>query len=292
MHNTIKPLAAVAPQKLIINAAITGMVADRNHSPHVPLTVAEIIDDALRCYQAGASIVHLHARDASAKPSCDREIYADIIQGIRDRCPELIICVTTSGRTDNRLEARANVLNLKGTVKPDMASLTLGSLNFPSQAQPNAPDTICALAMRMREQNIVPELEIFDLGMIHAAATLIHNQILQPPFYANLLLGSLYSAAGSLLNLACMIQQLPPGFVWSVAGIGRKQTPLCTVAIAMGGHVRIGLEDNLYYDFGKKVPATNEMLIARVVRITAELGRHPASPGEARNMLGLSDAPR
>ena len=168
-----------------------------------------------------------------------------------------------------------------------MASLTLGSLNFPKQASINSPEMVKQLALRMKERGIVPELEVFDMGMISTAKVLMKKGILQPPFYFNLLLGSLYSAPGTLFDLACMVKALPEGTLWAAAGIGKFQLKMNFGAILMGGHVRVGLEDNIYYDNDKTELAGNPMLIKRIVNFAKEVGREIADPKETRAMLGL-----
>jgi len=275
-------------EKLIINAAITGMVPTKNETPHVPVQVDEIIKDAVSCCEAGASVIHLHARDQEGHPTYKKEIYGEIIKGIRQQCPELILCATTSGRKHNTFEKRSQVLELEGEMKPDMASLTMGSLNFPDNASVNTPDMIEKLAVKMQENNITPEIEIFETGMINAAKVLIKRRILKEPFYFNLLLGSIYSVPGTLFDLAHMVKSLPTGVHWGAAGIGIFQLKMNFSAALMGGHVRVGLEDNIYYDIEKKTLATNAMLIDRVVRFADEIGRKVATPVEARSMLGLS----
>ncbi|MEZ4601672.1 MAG: 3-keto-5-aminohexanoate cleavage protein [Syntrophotaleaceae bacterium] len=271
--------------KLIINAAITGMVPGRKDSPHVPLAPQEIVADALRCIRAGASIVHLHARDEEGEPTYRKELFARIILGIREQCPEAILCVSTSGRRHNTFECRSQVLELEGEARPDMASLTLGSLNFPGQASVNTPEMIESLARKMKERGIVPEIEVFETGMIHTAKVLMMRNVLTGPFYMNILLGSLFSTPATLFDLSCMVKNLPPAVHWAAAGIGRFQLTMNAAAILMGGHVRVGLEDNLYYD--REQLATNEQLIQRVVRLSVEIGRKVAEPSEARAMLGL-----
>lgn len=273
--------------KLIINAAITGMVPSRKDSPYVPLSPAEIIDDAVRCIRAGASIVHLHARDEDGEPTYRKDLYGRMIRGIRSCCPEAILCVSTSGRRHNTFECRSAVLELEGESKPDMASLTLGSLNFPEQASMNTPEMIEALALKMRQCGIIPEIEIFEPGMIHTAKVLIRRGVLIGPFYLNLLLGSLYSTPATLFDLSAMVQKLSPSVHWGAAGIGCFQLVMNTAAILMGGHVRVGLEDNLWYDNERQQLATNERLIERVVRLSSELGRVVAKPSEARTMMGF-----
>jgi len=273
--------------KLIINLAPTGMVPTKADNPQVPVTTEEIAEDCLRCCKAGASILHIHARDEEGKPTYRAEVYRDIISRVRKRCPEVIICVTTSGRVYTAFEQRAEVLDLDGDVKPDMASLTLGSHNFPRQASMNEPTMIRALAERMQERGIVPELEIFDWGMIDFAKYLIDRQVLREPFYFNLLLGSLGTVSATPYHLAAMVRSLPAGSVWAGAGIGRFQFYVNSMAITMGGHVRVGLEDNLHFDAGKERPATNEGLVKRLVQVAQAVGREVATPREAREIIGL-----
>lgn len=273
--------------KLIINAAITGMVHKKSDTPYLPVTVEEIIEDTIRCYKAGASIVHLHARDENGEPTYQKELYARMISGIRRQCPDMIICVTTSGRIHNTFEKRSDVLDLEGDVKPDMASLTMGSLNFTNQASVNTPEMIQSLALKMKEKGIVPEIEAFELGMINTVKVMINKGIFSPPYYINLLLGSIYSIPATLFDLTHMVQSLPPGVTWAAAGIGKFQLKINTASILAGGHIRIGLEDNIFYANGKTTLATNEKLIQRAARLAKELGREIASPKEAREIIGL-----
>lgn len=274
--------------KLIINAAITGMVPTKKQTPHIPITVDEIIKDGTACYKAGASIIHVHARDKDGSPTYKKELYADIVRGIRDNCPDVILCASTSGRIHNTFEYRSEVLDLEGDAKPDMGSLTLGSLNFPKQASINTPEMIEALATAMRDRGIVPELEAFETGMLQTAKILIKRGILKPPFYCNLLLGSIFSAPGTLFDLSHMVMSLPPNVHWAAAGIGRFQLNMNLGAILMGGHVRVGLEDNLYYSHDNKERATNTKLIERIVRLAGEIDRSIATAKEARAIIGLS----
>lgn len=281
------PHEVVSHPKLIINAAITGMVPQKQDTPYVPITPEEIIEDAIKCCKAGATIVHLHARDENGEPTYKKEIYAKIIKGIRQSCPDLIICTSTSGRVHNTFEKRSEVLELDGDAKPDMGSLTMGSLNFPNQASINTPEMIQNLALKMKERGIVPEIEIFEFGMVNATRVLMNKGILQAPFYANLLLGSIYSTQATLFNLSYMVNSLQSDVHWGAAGIGKFQLTMNLAAMLMGGHVRVGLEDNIYYDKNRKVLATNEMLIQRLVAFAKEIGRDVATLLEAREMLGL-----
>jgi len=273
----------------IINAALTGMIPTKADNPQVPITIEEIAADAQAVAEAGASIVHLHPRDEQGRPTTDLEIWQRLMGAVRKRCPELLICATCSGRLESDVERRATPLKLPSDLKPDLASLTLGSLNFRFQASVNAPDVIQALAKRMLEAGVKPELEVFELGMIHTGRYLLSQGLLQEPLYVNILLGNPGTSPFSALNLGCMLAALPAGTIWSVAGIGRHQLPANITALALGGSVRVGLEDNLYYDAQRTILATNRQLVERIVRIGAELGRRPATPQETRQMLQLPE---
>lgn len=274
-------------EPLIVNLAPTGLVPTREHSPHVPLTTAEIVADVLRCVELGASMVHLHAREPDGSPSIDSAVFAEIITGIRTRAPEVVIVSTTSGRRVKEVEQRAATLYLEGAAKPDMASLTLGSMNFATEASVNDPRTITRLAEIMKERGIRPELEVFDLGMVNFAKILIDKDIIRPPFYFNILLGNPATAQATMLHLATIVNELPPQSVWSLAGIGRFQTRANALGVVMGNGVRVGLEDNLWLDDARTRLATNEQLVARVVAQANALGRPIASAQSVRERLGI-----
>jgi 3-keto-5-aminohexanoate cleavage enzyme len=278
--------------KLIINLAPTGMVPTTADNPAVPVDTDSIVATCADCCEAGASIVHIHARDEKQSPAWQSERYNEIVRGVRARCPDTIICVTTSGRTHGAFEQRSDVLNLEGLAKPDMASLTLGSLNFPKQASVNEPSMIRRLAERMNERGIVPELEVFDFGMLDYAKYLIEHRVLREPFYFNLLLGSLGTLGATPFHLASLVMSLPAGAIWAAAGIGRFQFAMNSLAIVTGGHVRVGLEDSLFLDVDKERPATNRLLVDRVVRLATAAERQVATPLEAREMIGLGPSPR
>lgn len=272
---------------LIVNAALTGMVPTKADNPSLPVTPDEIAADAERCRAAGASIVHLHARADDGAPTYRKDVYARVVAAVRTRCPDVIVCVSTSGRTFKSFEERADVLDLDGDLKPQMASLTLGSLNFPTQASVNEPDMIVRLAQRMRERGIVPELEVFDLGMVDYATYLIEREVLEPPLYFNILLGSLGTLSATPFHLATVARALPPGSTWAGAGIGRFQLAVTSQAITMGGHVRVGLEDNLWLDDERLRPASNAELVERLARVARAIERPLATPDEAAALIGL-----
>ncbi len=278
----------LSPPPLIINLAGTGMVPSKADNPAVPIAPREIAEDCGRCYQLGASVFHLHARDETGAPTWRPEVYREIVERVRERCPGAVLCVSTSGRTFKRFEERAAVLGLDGDARPDMASLTLGSLNFPGQASMNEPAMIKALAERMLERGIVPELEIFDFGMVDYAKYLIERKLLRPPHYFNLLLGSLGTLSATPFHLSSLVLELPASATWAGAGIGRHQFFVNSLAITMGGHVRVGLEDNLYLDVAKQKPASNPALVERLARLAEAAGRSIAKPQETRALIGLA----
>ena len=273
---------------LIISFTPTGMLPTRAMTPHVPVSVSEIVEDVHRAVEVGISMVHIHARDeATGEPTWRAEVYERILLGIRRFAPELVIAVSLSGRTFQEYEKRAEPLSLDGWAKPDMGSLTLSSVNFNRQASVNAPDMIQQLARAMQDRNILPELEAFDSGMINYAKYLESKGLLQPPHYFNLLLGNIACAQADLLHAGVMIRDLPPQSYWSLAGIGDAQLPMNAVAIAMGGGVRVGLEDQIWYDRGRTRLARNTELLKRIHALAEANERTLMAPSELRQRLNL-----
>lgn len=268
--------------KLIINAAITGTVLYKSDTPYLPTSLEEIVDCAKKVREAGASIIHIHARNSDESPSFDAQRYSDLVNQIREKT-DLIVCVSLSGRFVSDVNIRAQPLGSK----PDLASLTLGSMNFISQPSVNSPETIRELAKKIYAANAVPELEIFEAGFIHFSNYLIRKEIVKPPFYYNIILGSLGAAPLDLIGLGHMVSMLPENAVWSVGGLGQYQLDANVISIAAGGHVRVGLEDNIYFDRERKNLADNFRLVDRVARIARDMGREPATPEEARQIIGL-----
>lgn len=272
---------------LIINLASTGMVPTRDHSPHVPLSPQEIADDVARCVALGVSMAHLHARAPDGVPSDDPAIIADVIRRVRQQCPDVVITATTSGRRSPDVERRASALMLDGDAKPDMASLTLGSMNFVREASVNSPTTIMRLAEIMLERGIKPELEVFDLGMVNFAHILIDKGLIKPPYYFNILLGNPATAQATLLHLGTIVNDLPGQSVWSVAGIGRFQARATALGVVMAHGVRTGLEDNLWLDDGRTTLASNVQLVARIAAQAKAQERPVADARAVRALLGL-----
>jgi 3-keto-5-aminohexanoate cleavage enzyme len=275
-------------EPLIINLAPTGMMPTKQMTPHVPISTQEIVDDAARCAALGATIIHLHARDELGRPTTRPEYMAPLVEGIRTIDPALVVCVTCSGRFATGLDDRAAVLDLTGRAKPDMASLTLGSNNFVQQASVNAPDTIRGLAERMRARGIKPELEVFEPGMLTFGQHLADKGLLDGPWYVNVLLGNLGTSPATPGALGAFLALLPAGATFAVAGIGRYQAAATMLGIAAGGHVRVGLEDNIWWDRRRTTLATNAALVGRVRQMAEAAERPIATPAETRARLGLA----
>jgi 3-keto-5-aminohexanoate cleavage enzyme len=286
--HTPHPLRAYDP--LIINVALTGIVPRRATVPFVPVTAREIVEDAARCVRAGATVLHLHARNDDESPAWERAAYARFIPELRERCGDAVLCVSTSGRTERGLEQRADVLELDGDARPDMASLTLGSLNFATEASINEPGVIVGLATRMRDRGIRPELEVFDTGMAYLAAELLDRGVIEPPAYANVILGGVNTAPATARGLVNLVDSLPPATTWAAGGFGVFQLPMNSLAIFMGGHVRTGLEDNPWFDTQRSTAASNEALVDRVVTVARLAGRTVADTTWVRKRLGLPAA--
>jgi 3-keto-5-aminohexanoate cleavage enzyme len=276
---------------LIVNLAPTGIIPTRAMTRHVPLTPKAIIADVLKCRKLGVTTVHLHARDNNGETTYKKDVYAEIIRGIRNADKDIVICVSTSGRNFTEVEKRSDVLDLEGDLKPDMASLTLSSLNFNNTASINSPEMIQTLARKMLDKNIKPELEVFDVGMINYAKYLIKKRLLAPPYYFTLLLGNIACAQANLMHLGYMLHELPDDSFYSVAGIGNSQLTMNAVSIAYGGGIRIGLEDNIWFDDKRTRLATNYDLIQRIISIAKVMGRAVMNPETFRSLLAISSPP-
>jgi len=268
--------------KLIITLSMLGNVPTKALNPATPVTPEEIADTLVECRDLGVSVAHLHARDRNEQPTHDREAYRAILDEIRRRGINVITQLSTGARGgENTIASRGQMLDLPC----EMASLATGSSNFPDRVNSNSPDLIRALAEKMRDHHIKPEVEVFDVAMIDHARYLLKRGVLIPPVHFNLVMNVPGSIKGTPKNLMHMIESLPTESTWTVCGIGRCQVQMLGLAMLLGGHVRTGLEDVLEYEPG--VPATNRMLLERVVRTAHALGREIATPDEAREILGL-----
>jgi len=275
-------------KKFILNFTPTGLIPTKEITEKVPVTPEEIVEDVLEASELGANMVHLHAREPdTGLPSYKKEIYAEIINGIRKKNKEIILCVSTSGRTFFEFEKRSEVLDLGGELKPDFGSLTLSSLNFNKQASVNTPEMIQRLAGKMKDKRIRPELEAFDLGMINYAKYLIKKNLTTPPYYFNFILGNIACAQPDLLSLGLMVKDLPGNAIWSAGGIGNAQLKMNSMALIAGGGVRVGIEDNIWFDEERTALASNRALIERTLLIAKALGCTPYKQSEARELLGV-----
>ena len=276
-------------QPLIINLAPTGAVANAARNPAVPITAGRIVETVAACAELGVTMAHLHVRHADGSPSCDPRHFEAVLGPLRAvrATRDLILCATTSGRHGQTLEQRTAVLRLPEGLRPDMASLTLGSVNFVTGASVNAPDDIRRLVDRMNDAGVKPELELFDLGMIEFAKVLIREGRLKPPYYFNLLLGNISGLQATPLQLGTALAGLPEGSIVSAGGIGRYQLAATALGAVSCDGVRIGLEDNLWVD-ARRTPATNEGAVKRMRDLCATLGRPIATIAEVRARLDLS----
>lgn len=273
---------------LIINFTPTGMIPTKEMTPHVPISPEEVIEDVHWAVDIGITMVHLHARDAATgKSTYKAEVYGQIIAGIRSFSEDLIIGVSLSGRSIKEFEKRAEPLQLKDDLKPDMGSLTLSSLNFNRVASMNSPDMIQKLANEMKSRGILAELEAFDAGMINYAKYLERKGFLEPPHYFNLLLGNIACAQADLLHTGIMIHDLPGNSFWSLAGIGNYQWMMNSIAVVSGGGVRIGLEDNIWFDTARTRLATNSDLLLRIHKLAEATDRKVMPAAKLRELLNL-----
>ena len=268
--------------RLIITAALTGAEVGREQQPALPLTPDEIGRAAAECVAAGAAIVHLHARRPDGTPTQDAGIYRDIIDAVRSRC-DAIIQVSTGGAVGMTAAERLAPV----TLAPEMATLSMGSVNFGNDVFLNLPADIETFARAMAEQGTRVELEIFDAGMMASARRWLASGLLAAPAHFDFVLGVPGAMPGTPEALMYLRSQLPPDATWTVAGIGPAQLTLGAMAIALGGHVRVGFEDNIYFRKGE-LAASNAQLVERVAAIGRLMERPPATPDEARRMLGIA----
>ncbi len=296
--------------KAIITAAITGSIHTPTMTPHLPITPKEIADEAVRAYEAGAAVAHIHVRDPqTGAPSVSADLFREVITNVKSRC-NMVLCLSTGGGLGMTAEQRAVSVR---TFKPELASLNFGSINFalfpqlsrykewkfPWEPQyigmtedfifPNTFKTLKEFCNFFRESGTKPEIEIYDVGMINNVAFMIEAGYLQKPVYLQFVLGILGAIQPSLENVMFLYQTARAAlgdFQWSVCAAGRHQMNMCNMALLMGGNVRVGLEDNLYVEKGRMAKSNAEQ-VEKIGRIARELGIEPATPDEARKILGL-----
>ena len=269
-------------EKLIITAAICGAEVTKEDNPNLPLTAAELARAALEAEKAGAAIIHLHVRDEAGQPTQNIEYFKKAIDAMKEIGVTAIIQPSTGGAAGMSWEERIQPVNLN----PEMATLDCGTVNFGDGIFVNDLPLMRRFAEEMKKRTILPELECFDAGNINNALQLKKEGLLPDHLHFDLVLGVPGALPASIKSLLFMVELLPPGATWTAAGIGRWQLPVAIHTILMGGHVRVGFEDNIYYSKG--VPAdSNAQLVDRIVRIAKEVGREIASPSEVRKILNI-----
>jgi len=265
----------------MITAAIVGAEVMREHTPYIPYTPVEIAEEAARCRDAGACIAHVHGRLDAGTPTQGRETFAASLEEIRKRT-DILVQFSTGGAVGMSVDERIEGLDLR----PDMATLTTGSVNFGEEVFMNDLPTVRRIASRLQELGIKPEVEVFEAGMLETAKRLVRDGLLSEPMHVDFVLGVPGAMGGHEDNLVFLRSQLPDASTWSVAGVGRHEIPLARHAITHGGHVRVGLEDNVYLSKGVLAKGSYE-LVELVASIGREHGRQPASPAEARSLLSM-----
>lgn len=269
-------------QKLIITAAITGAEVTKGQQPNLPVTPKEQADAARAAEQAGAAIIHLHVRDQDGNPTQDKDVFAAAIKLMREKGVKSIIQLSTGGAVGMNWQERIQPVYLR----PEMATLDCGTTNFVDEVFVNDMPLMRNFAAEMIKYEVMPELECFEPGHIYNALQLKKEGLLPKHLHFDLVLGVPGAIKASIKNLLYLVELLPPDATWTVAGIGWHQLPMAVHAILMGGHVRVGFEDNIFYNRGE-LAESNAQLIARIVRLAGELGREIATPDKAREILGL-----
>jgi 3-keto-5-aminohexanoate cleavage enzyme len=270
--------------KLIITAAVNGGITPRSKHPGVPYTAPEIANAVYDCWQAGASVAHIHARDVQGNPSYELSDWEEIVERVRDRC-DIVLNLSTSGLNlpaGSPAEKAWNHL----VYRPEIASFNCGSVNHGEKPFVNSPALARTLARDLDVHDVLPEIEVYHSGVINEAVTLKKAGYLTRPLLFAFAMGIHGGVTATCKNLLNLVDNLPAESRWSVLGIGASQLPITTHAILLGGHVRAGLEDNVYYRKGE-LATGNAQLIERLVRLSHEFGREVASVAETRAMLGL-----
>lgn len=271
---------------MVITAAMVGAETTREQTPHLPITAEEIAEDAVRCREAGAAMVHLHVRTADGKPSQDAELFRAAIRAIRKRT-DVLIQTSTGGAVGMTVDQRCGPLTLTGEDRPDMATLTTGTVNFGEEVFWNPRPLVRDIAKRIRAAGLRPELECFDVGMIDEARYLAKEGLVDLPAHFDFVLGVPGTLQPRPEVLDFMIASLPEGSTWTVAGVGRHQLAYVDEAAKRGGNARVGLEDNIYVSKGVLAKGNWELVAEAVKRARAH-GREPATPEQARKLLRLS----
>lgn len=272
-------------EKLIITAAVNGGITSRVKNPNVPYTPEEIAESVYQCWQAGASIAHIHARDSEGRPSYEFCVWKEIVERVRDRC-DIVINLSTSGLNLPSCLAPEEAWNHL-SLCPEIASFNCGSVNHGAKPFINPPALAKKLAEDINKYNVIPEVEVYHSGVINEAVSLKKEGFIKSPMLFSFAMGIHGGVTAECKNLMNLIDNIPDDSMWSAIGIGRKQLPINIHTILLGGHVRTGLEDNVYYKKGELATGSAQ-LVERVVRISRELGRDISSPDEARKAMRLN----
>jgi 3-keto-5-aminohexanoate cleavage enzyme len=276
-------MAEAAAGKVILAAAVVGAEVTREQNPAVPYTPAEIAAAAVDSWREGAAVIHLHARWPDGRPSQRAEHFSEIVERIRAAGCDAVLQCSTGGAVGMPLEERL------GSLVPgaEMGTLNMGTMNFGDGVFVNSRPDIVQVATRLRERRMVPECEVYDAGMLETLRWLLAQGLLAAPYHVQFVLGVPGGMAGTERNLRFLVESLPEPAHWSVAGIGRAELPMAEVALRLGGHVRVGLEDNLFLRKGVLAKGSGELVAeARILAMAA--GRAPATPTEARALLGIA----
>lgn len=271
--------------KVILTVACTGAWPQKTDTPYIPITPEEEAAEIVRCYEAGASVAHIHVRDDQAKASMDFEKFEKTVQLVRQRC-DIVINLTTSGGIGLEDEVRIRPFR---ELRPEMASFDCGSMNWQNNCVfENSPQFLEKLALEMNAVDVKPEIEVFDAGMVYNALYLLKKGYLKAPLHFQFVLGVPGGIAATVENLLFLVKLLPENCTWGALGIGKQHLPIMYAALSLGGHVRVGMEDNIFYSKGKLAESNTEF-VERTKRIVGELGKTIATPDETRMMLGLKN---
>ncbi|HPX11346.1 MAG TPA: 3-keto-5-aminohexanoate cleavage protein [Syntrophales bacterium] len=270
--------------KVILTAAITGSRMQRDVAPYIPITPEGIAQSAVECWEAGASIVHIHVRDPkTGTGSQDLELFRRVVEPLRAKT-DVVICLTTSGVPGLNLPTEERLAPLR--LKPELASFDAGSINLGGKPFINTLEFLDEAAKQMRDYGVKPEIEVFDLGMIMTALRMRQDGKLPDPLHFQFVLGTPWGAPATPKSFLHFHEHIPGDATWSVIGIGRQQIHMAMMALIMGGHIRVGMEDNIYLKHGV-LAKTNAEFVERYARLCREYGREVATPDETRNILGL-----
>ncbi|MBW1714865.1 MAG: 3-keto-5-aminohexanoate cleavage protein [Deltaproteobacteria bacterium] len=272
--------------KLIITAAITGSRMTRDVAPYIPITPDEIAQSAIECWDEGAAIVHIHVRDPkTGLGTQDLDLFRQVVEPLREKT-DLLLCLTTSGIPGRNLAIEERLKPLE--LEPELASFDAGSINLGGSAFINTPEFLEAAAKSMKEKGVKPELEIFDVGMIVTCIRMRDQGYLEEPLHFQFVLGTPWGSPATPKSFLHLYEHLPEDATWSIIGIGKGHLPMAMMGLILGGHIRVGMEDNIYYERGV-LAKSNAQFVERIVRIAREYGRKVATPREAREILGLRE---